>query len=268
MALLPYRYKIVGWLLGIAFFSGCEEQVQWDLEPSESVIVVDAIITNELKQQEVYVYSSSATYNVENMPISEAEVKLWDGTQFYNFEPSDTPGLYVSSPFAASINKAFALIISYENISDTAVAVMEAITPFKNDTVFYKDGLYRFIYGGSDLPAMTEVYYDWSHDSDYCQSYGNCSAQSTHYTLSNVDIAEEFGPAKQEIWFPSGTILVRKKYSLSTDHQDFIRSLLIETEWRGGLFDMEQGNVPTNFNHGVKGWFGVCMVISDTAVIN
>lgn len=268
MALLRYTYKIIGLLLGLGLLSGCEEKVQWDLESSESVIVVDAIITNEFKRQEVFVYMSSAAYNAENTPVSEAAVKLWDGTQFYNFELSDTPGLYVSSPFAATINKTFALILSYENVSDTAIAIMEAITPFKKDTVIYKDGLFKFVYGGSDLPAMTEVYYNWSHNADYCQTYGNCTAQSSHYTLSNVDVAEEFGPAKQEIWFPAGSELVRIKYSLSKNHQDFIRSLLIETEWRGGLFDIEQGNVPTNFNHGVKGWFGVCMVLTDTTTIN
>jgi hypothetical protein len=85
--------------------------------------------------------------------------------------------------------------------------------------------------------------------------------------LNNIDIPEEFGPDKQEIWFPKGTILTRKKYSLSNEHQDFIRSLVIETQWRGGLFDIEQGNVPSNFKNGVRGWFGVCMVITDTMVV-
>jgi hypothetical protein len=80
-------------------------------------------------------------------------------------------------------------------------------------------------------------------------------------------VAEEFGPAKQEIWFPAGTTLIRKKYSLTKSHQEFIRSLLIETEWRGGLFDMEQGNVLTNFSHGTRGWFAACMVISDTNIV-
>jgi hypothetical protein len=82
-----------------------------------------------------------------------------------------------------------------------------------------------------------------------------------------VDIIKEFAPAKQEVLFPEGTMVYRKKYSLSEDHQSFIRSLLIETEWRGGLFDVEHGNVQSNFTNGTLGYFGVCQVLSDSVLV-
>jgi hypothetical protein len=114
---------------------------------------------------------------------------------------------------------------------------------------------------------MTEVFYDWSFDHDYCNIYGFCTAAETYYTLNNEDVNKAFGPDRQVIRFPVGTTIIRKTYSLSVEHQQFLRSLLMETDWRGGLFDVQAGNVNTNITNGAKGFFGVCMVVSDTTVV-
>ncbi len=256
---------IVGLLM---FCTACEEQTSWNLQHDGPVIVVDAILTSEFKPQEISIYQSSGALNEQPEPINDAEVKVEDGTNTYSFVTGGTNGKYYSTePFAVSINRTFKLIIEYQGLHDTAMAVMEPISPLKNDTIASENGLYKFVYRGSDTPAMLEVYYDWSANPEYCATYGNCYAQSTWYTLSSLDIVKEFAPDKEEILFPAGTQIVRKKYSLSAGHQEFIRELLIETDWRGGLFDVEQGNVPTNFNHGLKGWFATCMLISDTLVV-
>lgn len=263
MAIRVFTYS----LILITLLLGCEQETDWVFDNTEPHIVVDALITSEYKAQEVYIYESEGGINGENIPINNAEILISDGTQTVYFEASDNNGKYLSEPFATAVDKEYMMVVRINGYADTAYARMQAITPFLNDTIYESDGLYKFIYGGSDLPAMTEVFYDWSHTSNYCEAYGSCFAKSVYYTLNNIDIAEEFGPEKQEIWFPKGTTLVRQKYSLSPEHETFVRSLLIETEWRGGLFDIEQGNVPTNFQYALKGWFGVCMVISDTTQI-
>jgi hypothetical protein len=40
----------------------------------------------------------------------------------------------------------------------------------------------------------------------------------------------------------------------------------METEWSGGVFDVQHGNVNTNLSNGALGFFGVCMVVIDTIV--
>ncbi|RLD01622.1 MAG: hypothetical protein DRI32_09370 [Chloroflexi bacterium] len=225
------------------------------------------MITSEFKEQEIMLYSSSGEMNDSPVPYSGAGLWIWDGSRVFTFLQSDTPGLYKSEPFAATVSSGYWLLLKAGTHVDTAFAVAAPVSPFKRDTIKRKDNLYKFIYGGSDLPAITDVYFDWSSDPAYCNVYGSCYAKSTYYTLQTIDVVEEFAPDKQEILFPTGTVIIRKKYSLSPAHQAFIRSLLIETEWRGGLFDTEQGNVPTNFFGNTKGWFGVCMVINDTAVV-
>lgn len=266
-----FKYIRTSLLITTLFFTiGCEEQTTWDFQQTELFVVVDAIITSEFKHQEIKVYSSLNEFNGEFKPIVDANIRVTDGVTVYTFIPYvSMPGLYISEvPFATTVDNIYALFIDYSGISDTAYAIASAISPFRNDTVYFNNNFYKFVYGGSNLPAMTEVYYDWSNNTAYCDTFGSCFAAETYYTLNSIDLAEEFGPTKQQILFPSGTTLIRKKYSLSSAHQDFLRSLLIETEWRGGLFDIEQGNVPTNFKNGTLGWFAACMVISDTNVVD
>ena len=105
-------------------------------------------------------------------------------------------------------------------------------------------------------------------EPEYCSSFGNCSATEYFYTLSTIDVNKTFAPTKEIIYFPSGTTLIRRKYSLSEKHQEFLRSLLMETEWTGGSFDVQHGNVKTNLSNGALGFFAVCMVLSDSTMIN
>jgi hypothetical protein len=250
--------------------SSCELETNWNFQAAEPVVIVDAIITNENKAQVISIYYSSSQLNDTSLPLSGANVLINDGINSFPFNESpSTPGLYLSDPFIAATNVKYALIISYENKADTAYATMVPISPFNEYSFEQKDSLLKYNDTGSELPAMTEVYYNWSDNPTYCAEYGSCMASQTFYSLNIVDMSKEFAHLlnpKQVIQFPSGTLVSRKKYSLSEEHQNFIRSLLIETEWRGGLFDVEQGNIPTNFVNGTKGWFGVCQVLSDSTI--
>ena len=89
-----------------------------------------------------------------------------------------------------------------------------------------------------------------------------------YYTLDVIDVNQIFAPDKEEIIFPKGAKFFRRKYSLSEKHQEFLRSLLSETDWRGGFFDVAQGNVKTNLSSGAVGFFAVSMVQTDITVVD
>ena len=244
----------------------CEEKTTWELQSSEIFAVADCILTNELKPQELRLYRSSEKLNELPVGISGAEVEISDGKQIINFAGDGyEPGKYVSAvPFRATAGILYRLTIRVGEKADTAYAQMTGITPPDNIEIAPKDSLYRLVYHESQDASMMEVFYDWSAMPDYCLKYGACEASEAYYTLDNIDAEKIFAPDRQVISFPKNTLIFRKKYSLSPAHQQFIRALLLETEWRGGLFDAEQGNVPTNFSHGIRGWFGACMVVTDT----
>ena len=87
------------------------------------------------------------------------------------------------------------------------------------------------------------------------------------YTLSTIDVNQLFKPAVENLSFPAGAMVIRTKYSLSPDHERFLRSLLSETDWRGGWFDVMHGNLHTNLNNGAVGFFAACSVVQDTTYI-
>jgi hypothetical protein len=244
----------------------CERQTDWDFHQSDRFIVADCIITNELKNQEVRLYTSSPGYNNQPEGISGAIIEISDGWQHFDFiEDTLEKGKYISSlPFRASAGNLYQLNISYNGINDTAYAEMVPVTPLESFSIVEYDSLFRFIYNESESASMTEVYYDWSAVPEYCREYSSCNASEVFYSLKYIDPGKEFAPDRIVIPFPRKTIIIRKKYSLSDEHQRFIRSLLFETEWRGGFFDIEQDNVITNFHHGIRGWFAACMTLSDT----
>ncbi len=247
----------------------CEEKTSWELQQADTFPVVDCILTNELKQQEVRLYRSAEKLNEFPSGISGAVIAVSDGRQIVIFtEVFSEPGKYISSiPFRATVGIEYRLTVTLDGRTDTAYAEMTGISPPEAIDIAPKDSFYRVIYHDSPDASMMEVYYDWSAMPDFCAVYGHCEASEVFYTLDNIDAEKIFAPDRQIISFPKKTRIIRKKYSLNPAHQEFIRALLLETEWRGGLFDAEQGNVPTNFGEGMRGWFGACMVLSDTTLI-
>jgi hypothetical protein len=248
---------------------GCEVQYPWTLQSDNTqTLVVDGIITNELKAQNIKLSFVNPEINMPYNPVSGATVSISDSTHLYLFnESAGEPGNYYSTPFQAVVGKNYTLLINYESISYTATANMVPVTPLDQINLIKDKGMYRYNFVKSGDPAMIQVNYDWSTVPAYCTTYGHCQAQEDYYVLNNVDVNNIFGPTMDTIFFPSGTKIIRKKYSLSEEHQAFIRTLLIETEWRGGIFDVQQGNVLSNISSGARGFFAACMMISDTMVV-
>jgi hypothetical protein len=248
---------------------GCEVEYPWKLQSDNTqTLVVDGILTNELKAQIIKLSLVNPGINMPYQPVSGAAISVSDNTHLYIFsESSQEPGSYYSTPFQAVVDKNYVLKIGVQSSIYTASAYMVAITALGQIKIIRDKNLYRYNDVKYGNPAMIEVFYDWSSDTAYCSSYGSCQAQETFYVLNNVDVNKEFGPSKDTIFFPKGTKIIRKKYSLSEEHQDFLRSLLMETEWRGGIVDVQQGNVSTNISNGARGFFGACMVLSDTTVV-
>jgi Domain of unknown function (DUF4249) len=257
--------------IAVICFSGCESKYSWDFQSGNyNKLIVDGIITSELKAQCIKLSFSNPRMNMTYRPYSGANIVVSDGINQYEFIESNTDsGSYFSAPFKAVLNKTYKLtIVADSEYNATASMVpVNHLDPFaytKNDTI----DLYKYLYPDKGNPAMTEVNYNWSLVPEYCEKYGSCEAKETFYTLNDIDENKIFAPDKEIIWFPKGTIIIRKKYSLTQEHQDFLRSLLMETQWSGGIFDVQHGNVSTNLSNGALGFFGVCMVESDTILFN
>lgn len=260
--------QTLAYLIPFLFLVSCEQKTDWELQPSGIFPVADCIITNEMKQHELWLYRSASQLNQPTEGYSGVTVELSDGSQSVTFtEDPDKQGHYISVlPFMASSGKTYRLALSYNDLADTAYASMTGVSPLESIDIAPADGYFHLVFHPGTPAFMMDVHYDWSADTLFCKQYGACEAAEVYYSLDNIDVGKLFAPEKEVILFPHKTQIIRRKYSLTEEHQQFLRSLLLETEWRGGLFDVEQGNVPTNFHYGVRGWFAACAVVTDTVV--
>ena len=265
--------KIVYVILSAALLCvSCEKKINWDMKASEvQFLVVDGIITNELKQQSIHL-SLSLTSPDDSIRYPEnAELSVFDGTDTIHFiQDLLSKGVYNSeTEFAGVINKTYTLEINYKNTSYKAEADMYPVgtdidltyIPNSDSTMYYiPNEIAQF---NPDEAAMYEVFLDWSGVPGYeVLNETETKARLYYYVLSTIDVNQIFAPEHETVFFPSGTALQLKKYSLSPQHESFIRSVLLETQWHGSNFDTEEGNVYTNLSNGALGFFGTCSVIT------
>jgi hypothetical protein len=124
-------------------------------------------------------------------------------------------------------------------------------------------GLYN-----ANHPAMYEIQIDWSEVPGYeALPHDDCFATLYYFSLPSIDVNELFAPEAEKILFPKGTKIIEKKYSLSEEQATFYRTLLLETNWKGGYFDVAPANITTNLSGGALGFFGVSQVIADSVVV-
>jgi hypothetical protein len=133
----------------------------------------------------------------------------------------------------------------------------------KNDD----NNLYYIDYVASSFeaenPAMWEILIDWS----FVPGYENidpeaCKKKLLFYTLPTLDVSQVFAPLVEQVYFPAGTRIVERRYSLTDEHAAYIRTLLLETSWQGGIFPSDPANGISNLSEGAFGFFGICAVNS------
>lgn len=253
----------------------CTEKIEWDLSyQAEDFIVVDARITNEEKRHEVKLSLPVFEINGVPEPVTGAVVEINDGRVIHALrEDPASPGLYLTQPdFAGAVNHGYQLRIRIGDRMITAIAFMHPVTQFQFMRPFsVQDNpkLYEVYIRDSDGgPAIVRMELDWSHVPGYdTLDPEENHALIYHYTLNSIDVNRIFSPDGEHVRFPPGTIVFREKESVSREYQKYLRGVLSETHWRGGVFDVLPGNAQTNLSEGAIGYFTATEVIRDTVVI-
>ena len=263
--------KIVLYIL-LLVFASCVKEAEWDSPGQGSeYIVVEGVITNESRLQYIILNFNKADLNGALHPLDGANVILNNEDSTWQFiESSGEPGKYVSSrPIVAQINKTYSLLIFYQGKFYSSQAQMVQGKTFSELSYSKNDDndLYHIDYVASAFeeedPAMWEILIDWSA----VPGYENLDPDDTRkkllfYTLTTLDVSQIFATLVEEVSFPIGTKIDQRRFSLSSDHAEFIRSLLLETSWQGGVFPTDPANVVSNISDGGLGFFGICAVNS------
>lgn len=246
-------------------FAACEEPVDWDFKAAENgALVVEAILTNELKTQGLKLSLSYVDWNGDTPPVSGAQVRVQTDDELYLFaEDPESPGVYKSLvSFAAQFQKKYRLEITWAGALYEAEAEMVQVlpfSPFKFQAIGNTNRLQisnpPSLYSPHEQ-VMYEVLIDWQH----LGGDGARQAKTYYYTFNTVDVPELFRPEQARLTFPKGSIVTVRKHGLHPDFAAFCRALMFETAWQGGVFDQASGVLPTNLSGGAMGFFGVCAV--------
>ena len=271
--LLYKKYLIL--LLPYFLFVSCETKTEWPIQyENNNTLIVDGLITNEVKAHEIRLSRTVASLNAQEAMVSGAQVTIFNGIATETLqEDVNQPGVYVTNPlFSAAIDRHYTLSIAIDDAVYVAEANVIRATPFKDLTYEYVESqqMFRIDWISDAFAGETAMYVidlDWSAVPGFdILDESETKARVISYTFNSVDVSQVFAPNKEALFFPEGTIITERKYSLTPEYAQFLRALVSETEWRGGYFDVASSNVPTNVSGDARGFFAASTVISSTIV--
>jgi len=268
--------KIIFYFI-LLLFASCEKQTEWPLQAEEtSRVVVEGMITNEIKTHSIHVTRTVTALNMPPQAVSGAGVIISDAdSSWFLTEQIGKPGLYVTkNNFSTKPGVLYTLLVTSGGVAYSAKTRSVPVTPFEMLRYDRSPGesLYHITWIANPYnavhPAMYEILLDWSQLPQYAgQDSASCTARLFYYSLPTLDVSEVFAPEIEHIMFPAGTKIIERKYSLTKEHVDFVRAMISETTWKGGLFDSAPANVPTNISSGALGFFAACNVITGTMTV-
>ncbi|PHN02636.1 DUF4249 family protein [Flavilitoribacter nigricans] len=252
-------------------FLACEEATDWQLEAGDNgQLVVEATLTNESRVQEIRLSQSYSELNGAALPVTDATVTVVANGQMVAFLPDiQDAGLYRSErSFRVIDDLEYTLLIDWQGREYTARTELAAVAPLppitfqhygKADSLAFAD--FAPIYH-PDQQAMYRMQVDWSHLSNRPSD----RALLYYYTFSSVDVGGLVRPLRDTVFFPPGSVIVARKFGLNDAYADYLRALVIETEWRGGAFYSAAASLSGNISNGALGFFSACAVDADTLV--
>jgi hypothetical protein len=249
----------------------CVEQV--DIEnyidgKQSNRLVVEGLITNEYKRHMVKLTQTGKVATDQYLPVSGAEVAISDGSNIFPLY-ENTPGIYLTDSLQGVVGGTYTLNIIAQGKMYLATDEMPAHNPFnradgfaltsnKPPSGYIQSPLIIF---GSNEPALLNIKIDNPQPND---KY----TQFTYYAFPGIHpdhLLPKFVEAT--LSYDEGTQITQTKYSLSDSHYEFLRAVLLETEYNGGVFGSVRADVPTNVGNQAVGFFAACAVIRRTGVI-
>lgn len=254
---------------------GCEEVLDETIAfENTDLLVVEGVLTNRRVAQKIKLTHPYTSQNQPEIPATGAVVIIADSDQNFTLlrERPRGSGEYFTDSLRAVFGKAYALIIRYkgkEYRAFDAAPPGQLLPPLKYDAVEI-DGQKKFEIKFEDSgvnPNYINYHIDWSATASCNGQPDECRAKLVYYDLKNIDVQKIYAPEKEDFYFPAQSRVIRRRYSVSPAYQEFLRSFLSETEWRGGVFDIQRDQVPTNLSEGAVGFFAVTTVVTDTTVL-
>lgn len=255
--------------------SGCTKIIDLELNDAENQkLVVDAWFTTEAKQHEVKLTLTTSYFENETAPTATgATVYITDGVTNIPFNEEE-PGIYKSAPTAkADYHTNYKLHIDYNGEVYESETYVDSVAPV--DSITASPG-YDLLgdYYGMDINIWTQELHGLG-DHYLWRIFINGELETD--TLNEIDFeTDEYLP--DGVYFTewpitysegavSGDVVKLEQHHISKETYDLIMAVMLETDWRGGIFDSPPANVPTNISNGAVGFFIATAVASNTTTV-
>ena len=270
----------LSFLLFCAFsLISCREE--YDLKPltEEPQLVIDGQITNEYRRHTVRLRQSGGYLaKGDYPPVSGAVVYIKEKEQSILLHETEA-GVYQTDSLAGRPETLYTLHIDWNGQIYTATDSMGAVplpfepTPFINEEGrrvfeyrrhqfgFPEAHQWRLVLEPKDSSQFSKI-----DVSELGQQIGvNVTSPGTYrftyYTHPNIEVngLMNFEEAHFYAYRP-GRKATQIRYHLSKNYYAFLRSLFMETEWRGSLFASTPANIKGNISQDGLGYFSACAV--------
>jgi hypothetical protein len=265
------KIRLVLMMVIMFHLPGCVEQVDINeyIDGRQSNgIVVEGLVTNEKKRHEVKVTRTGKVAAEAYEAVTGAEVTISDGFETFLLQ-EDGPGIYLTDSIAGIEGRVYNLAVKYGGQVYLAADTMVPVSGFGRADGFAMganeppNGYIQspLIVFGSNTPVMLNIRIDNPKPNDKYTQFTYYAFPGIHpdYILPKyVDAFLSYG---------EGSRVTQVKYSLSEGHYSFLRALLLETEYNGGIFGSVRADVPTNISNGGRGFFAASATIQRTGVV-
>lgn len=123
--------KNIFYIAIVFLFISCEKEIVLDLEPTESKLVIEGIITNDSNIQTIKITKSIDFYEPSNYPaVSGAIVRVTENGNSPITFTEVSPGIYQATNFTGIPGRSYSLSVRIDNQDYFANSTMPQIVPF------------------------------------------------------------------------------------------------------------------------------------------
>ncbi len=246
-------------------FTACEDVIDVELNQGQTLLVIDGMITNEVKAQKIKLSSTAAYFDNKKTPtVSGAfvELKEYDAAGVLLntdtlVENTPNSGEYFTQKITAgSIGNRYDLTVRALGETYTASSTMQRIPPIDSLTFKYETynvpeltGWHAF-YNGPEIPGIGDnylfrIYRNGKQYNNPNQIYFASDELVDGNYIGNVDLTPEV--------FEQGDTIMVELYTMNKDQYYFFVELARQVN-NGGIFASPPANVRTNiYNNTTQG---------------
>ncbi len=274
--------KTIFYILALVIFvSSCTEPIELELNSDDNVrLVVDAFITTDTKAHLVDL-SLTKDYFEDGIPAKaeNAIVTISNGSNEVILTELEPGKYYTPESYAGIENENYTLNIEYEGQNYIGSTVLLQVTSL--DSIRIEDYEPEVMPGQEEevefpdnyvvIPFIQEPPSEGDHYLFKLLINGEYeTSQLTDWLYTNDDVVN--GNYIADVDFFSfhaepGDSITFEMFSITKEDYQFIDAILLETAYRGGLFDGAPANVPSNIGGGAVGQFIMSDVERMTEVV-